>query len=89
MGSVGQTYQDRPFRSLSKTMWKPCTTQQNEHFDNRPEENITRKVQQETHNTITGMYRSKETQNMILIPGQLIEKGRILVMITQILTMEE
>ena len=35
------------------------------------------------YNAVTGIYRTKETKEMILIPGQLIEKERIIVMITQ------
>ena len=36
-----------------------------------------------THHTITGIYRAKVMQRMILITDQIIEKGRIMVMIIQ------
>ena len=52
------------------------------------------KILQETcnkkaHSRITGIYRTKETQKMILIPGHLIQKEQIIVMVTQELCMEE
>ena len=41
------------------------------------------------HDTLTGIYRAKETQEMILTSGKLIEKERIIVVITQELVMAE
>ena len=60
----------------------------NGHFDNSPNENITRNMQQKVCNTKMGIYSSEETQK-ILILGQLIEKEGIMVTITQELNMEE
>ena len=55
---------------------------------------VQRKTLQETsnkkaHNTITGIYRAKESQRMILITDQIIEKEKIIVMVTQELGIEK
>ena len=41
------------------------------------------------HNKVTGIYTAKETQRMILITEQIKQKGRIIMNITQELSLEE
>ena len=51
-------------------------------------ETLQEKSNKKAHNTITGIYQAIETLRMILIIGQIIEKGRKIAMITQELSME-